>query len=225
MLSVPHVGNGVGNGSSCPPHKHPLRCQETSPTMLTKVPDQTPTFALCPGCHLPLDPRQCFNVDFCMPAHLPPPLSMTPANHAVTHYRRGETAPAPPPPPPQPANARPPSSLDPPDSNPPPSPEEFHDAASSPPSSPTRVASPTPSVHNKERCSSASTEYSFSDRLSINSELEAVLQQTAADYFPHREIQVPASLPISSPSTESSLIPSTSGEPVPLPVGRHWVVF
>ena len=191
--------------------------------MVAKTTDQVPAFALCPRCCFPLNPFQWYNVDFCAPARVPPPAPTTPANHEAIQHRSSEGAPAPPPPAVESTNARPSPSFDPPSGDPPPSPEQPHDVASLSPSSPTRVASPTPDVHKKERRSSAaSTEYSFSDRLSYDAEYEAVLRQTEALYFSQKETQTPTSPPTSSPSTESSLVPSISGE---LPTGRRWVVF
>lgn len=177
-----------------------------------------PTLALRPHCHFPINPRERYNVDFCMPAHLPPPPSTTPANRAANRHRAGEGEPPSSPSLPQPENSRPSSPLEPPSNSHPR--EQSHAVAS-------RVASPAPSVRNKERPpSTASTDYSAEfDRLSINTEFETALRQTEAQYFPQEVTQTPASPPTSSPSTESSLIPSTSGEPVSLPVGRRWVVF
>ena len=216
------------NGSNCPSHKPPLPAfwegQRRPPCLPKTLTNPPPAFTLCPRCYFPLDPQKYYKVDFSAPARLPPPPSTMPADHTAIGYRGGEGAPIPPP-----TSTESVSCtrrywtfslttcllLQ----------EQPRDVASLPGSSPTRVGSPASPVHGKERCSSAaSTEYSFSDRFSFNSEYEAVLEQTEALYFPRKE-HMPASPPTSSPSTESSLIPSTSGEPAPLPAGRRWVAF
>jgi len=182
----------------------------------------TPAVALCPRCHFPINPRQWYNVnvDFCMPAPIPPPplLSTTPAGHVTNQHRDGELASSS-----QPENDCPSSALEPPSSSR--SPEQAHDTAP-PSSSSTKVASPGPSANHERRSSAASTDYFAEfDRLSINTEFENVLRQTEAQYFPQEAAPTPSSPPTSSPSTESSLIPSTSGELVSPPNGRRWVVF
>ena len=201
--------------------------------MFEKSPDQVPARALCPRCHFPINPHKSYNVDFCMPAYLPSPPSPTPANHAVDQNcdDKGNLVSSPlpvklvanyPSPLPKPSSSSHVSSS-----------EKTHDVSSSPPSSPTRVASPTHSTCDKDRRSStasttstASTDYSAGfDHLSINTEFEASLRQVEAQYFPQAASQVPASQPGSSPSMESSLVPLVSDEPASLPTGKHWVVF
>ena len=191
-------------------------------SMVAKDSANTPTLALCPRCHFPINPRKCFNVDFCMPAQLPPPPPTTPANHVPDRRRPRKDEP---PSSPQPEDGRPLLLPEPPSSSRPQ--ERSQNVASLPASSSTKVTGPAPSKRNKKRRSStASTDYFAEfDRLSINTEFDAALRQTEAEYFPQNTSETPASPPTSSPSTESSLILSTSGEPVPLPVGRCWVVF
>jgi hypothetical protein len=108
---------------------------------------------------------------------------------------------------------------------PPPAPTVPDDHAALP--SLIRDGNPTPSVSGKERRSStASTDYFAEfDRLSINTEFIEASLQDEDSYLFQLATKVPASPPTSSPSTESSIIPSTLGEPEPLPTGRRWVVF
>ena len=194
--------------------------------MFTKASDQVPAPPLCPRCHLPINPNQRFNVEFCMPAHLLPPLSMTPADGTANQYCNSEGTSTSPLPPVQSENGHPSPPL------------ESGNIDALPTSSLTRLSSPTPSVDDKERrLSGASTDYSAEfDRFSINTEFEAALRQTEAQYFPQETTQAPTPPPTSSPSTESSLDPSVSDEPPSLvpsasdepsssPVGRRWVVF
>ena len=185
--------------------------------MSSKNAVNTPTVALCPNCHFPLNPRESFNVSFCMPVHFPPPPSTTPANRVTSQRRTGQGESASSLPPPQPENDGPSLSREPPSSS----------SRREPSPPPTRVANPITSVRSKERRSStASTNYSYEfDRLSINTEFKTVLRQTEAQYFPQDAVQTPTSPAASSPSTEYSSIPSTPGEPVSPPVGRRWVVF
>ena len=168
-----------------------------------------------------------------MPAYLPSPPSPTPADRAVNQNcdNKGNLVSSPlpvkleanyPSPLPKPSSSSHASSS-----------EKTHDISSSPPSSPTRVASPTHFTCDKDRHSStasttstASTDYSAGfDHLSINTEFEASLRQVEAQYFPQAASQVPTSQPGSSPSMESSLVPSVSDEPASLPTGKRWVVF
>ena len=210
-LSSTHVGNGVGSGGSSicintlPPH------EQTPSAMVAKDSDKTPPLALCPRCHLAINPRECYTVKFFMPAHFPPPPpSKTSADRTTDWDHDGEGKPAPSSPPTQPESDDPPSS--------PLSPGQFHDVASSPPSSPTRVSSPTISTDGKgRRLSAASTDYGFDDFV-LNSQLDADLRRADGPYEP-------PSPPTSSPSTESSLVPSMLGELASPLVGRRWVVF
>ena len=196
------------------------------PVMFTKAPDQVSAVPLCPRCHLPINPHQCYNVKFCMPTHLPLPPSTTPADSMANQHRNSEGTPTSPLPPVQSKNGHP---------SPPP---ESGNLDVSPASSLTRLSSPIPSVDDKEhRLSGASTDYSVEfDRFSINTKFEATLQQMEAQYFPQETTQAPTPPPTSSPSTESSLdlsvldelpllVLSASDELSSSPVGRRWVIF
>lgn len=187
--------------------------------MFTK---EVPAVALCPHCRLPINPRRCYNipVDFCAPATLSP---MGRVNYFANPHPGGGGNPPSSPLPAQRESGRPSPPMGLPSR--PPSPEQPHDADSLSPSSPTRVASPAPSVRGKGKHRSSSTPsidyFEQFDRLALNSELGVALQGTEALYSPQEETQTSALT--SSPSTESSLIPSMSGEP--LSIGRRWVVF
>lgn len=196
--------------------------------MSTNAFESPPPFvALCPNCHFRINPRICYNtpVNFCMPA-VPPHPQMIRANNQHHH---GEGRPASSPAPARPEKNHPSPSLEPPSRGRPLSSRRSADTSSRPRSSPTKVATPQPSAKGKDRkrrSSSVSTDYLAEfDSISINTELNTALRRTEAQYFPQEATQTLTSRSTSSPSTESSLLPSTSGEPTPLPVGRRWVVF
>ena len=161
-----------------------------------------------------------------MPAHLLPPLSMTPVDGIANQCCNNKGTPASPLPPAQPENSLP---------SPPPG-SGNHDM--SPTSLLTGVSSPMSSVDGEEcRLLRASTDYSAEfDKFSINTKFEAALRQVEAQYFPQEATWAPASPLTSSPSTESLLVLLVLDKPSSLvlsplselsssPIGRHWVVF
>ena len=175
--------------------------------MFTKDSSRSPSVVLCPRCHFALNPRECYNVnvDFCMPALPPPPPPTAPIN--PTHVKCSH-----------------PSCR----GHPPPAQHSAQSEDSSPSSSAEQSPVSTPSVHHKRRRSStASTDYLAEfDRLAVSSESEASPRQTKATSHLSQEVTRGATPSLAlSPSTESSLIPSTPGEQEPLPLGRRWVVF
>ena len=208
-------------------HKYSPHRWRTAPLILMKDPDRIPPVALCPCCHLPINPRQCYEIPviFCMPAGIPPPPPATRANLTTNQRCNGEGNPSSFPSPAQPENNRPSPPLEPPGSGRPLSPERPHCSGSISRSSPARVASSAASTHGKgkgRRSSTGSVDYLEEfDRLSIIPELVTALRENEGHYFPQDETHTSAST--SPPSTESSLVPSTSGGP--LPGGRRWVVF
>jgi hypothetical protein len=164
---------------------------------------------------------------FFMPAVLPPPPPTTLANHVANQHRPCEGKP-----PLSPAvtqHHRPSTSQEPSSSNRPPVLARPHEVSSLSHSPSTRIASPGPPVSGKgkqRRSSTPSTDYSAEfDCFSINTEFLNALHQMEAQYFPQKVTRTTPPPSTSSPSTESSLIPSTLGEPIPLSVGKRWVVF
>lgn len=184
-----------------------------------------PQIALCPRCLCPLDIRQSYAVDFCLP--LQPQFQPTVRTSQVPNQH--------------PATDTGTHSL------PQPAPQEFGTPA--PPYE--RSSHLQPPGHDQgdanpgeSRCSSASSSTSFDSAFSdfsINTEFAAELQAAEDRYFTQQPPQSssPPPAPVSSPSTESSLTlptfptPSLSTESSltptesdePLSTVRRWVVF
>lgn len=206
------------HGCGSPSYKFPVVVTDTVCTM---NPPSTPEIALCPRCLCPLNIRQCYMVNFCLPIRPPYPPTVAPnlgpSNDGATYplpssAHQQNTAPAPPP---EPTNR-----------SQPPEHEENHTA------------------HGESRRASASSSSSLDSaftQFSINSEFVAELQAAEEAHFsqqPFRASSLPrpptsspstessltlSAAPTSSPSTESSLTLSTSDEPPS--IARRWVVF
>ena len=199
-------------------------------------PNSAPEVVFCPRCLCPLNPRQTYPVNFYLPAQ-PPPLPTDPNQGPINqHLNQGPT-----------------------DQHPtdgtvhpmPPPVYRWGNTPTPPPEPPAHTQFPERegghSIHSESHRTSASslssreTTYSAFSDYSINTAFAAELRAVEENYFPwqpSRESSSPLP-PMSSPSTEFSLVLSTIPTSSPstessmtlltqdelLPIMRRWVVF
>ena len=180
-------------------------------------PDSSPQVAFCPRCLCPLNIREGYAVNFCLPAQPPFPPSQHPAAHVTTQL---------PPPPVHHHHDIPAPPYEPP--------------SSSQPSEP-RQDSAAPGESRRSSASSSTSFDSVFTQFSFNAEFVAELQAVEDMHFsqqpfqassppppatsspPTESSQTLASSPTSSPTTESSLVLTELDEPAS--TMRRWVVF
>ena len=186
-------------------------------------PASTPEIAFCPRCLCPLNIRQCYKVNFCLPIRPPFPPTV-PSNQGPAN--NGATRPSPP------------------------STHHQNDTSAPPPESTGHPQSPDHKgnhiIDGESRHSSTSSSSSLDSaftQFSINSDFVAELQAAEDAHFaqkPFRASSLPrppisspstessltlSATPASSPSTESSLTLSTLTMPPSTARPRRWVVF